>query len=294
MFRRVLLGMSVQMWSQLTGVNIMMYYVVYVMEAAGIGDPLHAATINYVLNVVCTLPAIIYLDKWGRRPSMLLGSFFMMVFLLIVGGLEGYYGHEHFSSDGPLAAITWILSDNPAASSAVVACSYLFVCTFAMTWGPTSWTYPSEIFPSQIRAKAVSLATATNWAWNCALAFAVPPLLWSINWKLYMVFATLNGLAFIHMFLAAPETKGKTLEEMDEVFDSGGRPWRSRKAESRLDRLARDIANGHVKVSAPQLLYSAEPKGSIATTATTGAGTIRPHAGEIFGSPTNDDIERQE
>lgn len=45
-------------------------------------------------------------------------------------------------------------------------------------------TYPSEIYPAKIRAKAVSLSTATNWAWNCALAFAVPPLLWSINWKM--------------------------------------------------------------------------------------------------------------
>lgn len=72
--------------------------------------------------------------------------------------------------------ITWIVDDNPTASRAVVACSYLFVATFATTWGPTSWTYPAEIFPSKIRAKAVSLATATNWFWNTVLAFAVPPL----------------------------------------------------------------------------------------------------------------------
>ena len=59
-------------------------------------------------------------------------------------------------------------------SKAVVSMSYLFVATFATTWGPVSWTYPSEIFPLKIRAKAVSLATASNWTWNCALAFAVP------------------------------------------------------------------------------------------------------------------------
>jgi MFS family permease len=114
--------------------------------------------------------------------------------------------------------------------------------------GPSSWTYPSEIFPSKIRAKAVSLATASNWAWNCALAFAVPPLLWNINWKMYMIFATFNGLAFIHMFLAAPETKGKTLEEMDIVFESGKWPWQGVPKGSKLDKLVKDIEKGAVKV----------------------------------------------
>jgi len=129
--------------------------------------------------------------------------------------------------------------------------TYLFVCAFATTWGPTSWTYPAEIFPSKIRAKAVSLATASNWFWNCVLAFAVPPLLTNINWKMYMIFATFNGLAFIHMFLTAPETKGKTLEEMDEVFDSGVPAWKGVPKGSRLDQLQRDIEAGNLKIAAP-------------------------------------------
>jgi hypothetical protein len=58
---------------------------------------------------------------------------------------------------------------------------------------------------------------ASNWTWNCILAFAVPPLLWSINWKMYMIFGTFNALAFIHMFLTAPETKGRTLEEVSSL-----------------------------------------------------------------------------
>ncbi|MCJ1259301.1 MFS sugar transporter [Lignoscripta atroalba] len=251
MLKRVVLGMSIQMWSQLSGVNVMMYYVVYVMLAAGIGDILLTASIQYILNVTLTLPAIIFLDKWGRRPSLLIGSFGMMVLLFIVGALEAVYGEPFHADTGPLAAISWVLRGHPAVSKAVVACSYLFVCLFAVTWGPTSWTYPSEIFPSQIRAKAVSLATASNWAWNCALAFAVPPLLWSINWKMYMIFAVFNGCAFIHMYLTAPETKGKTLEEMDEVFDSGRPAWKAVPKGSRLDALQREIEEGTLKVAAP-------------------------------------------
>lgn len=66
-----------------------------------------------------------------------------------------------------------------------------------------------------------------------------------------MIFATFNGAAFIHMFLTAPETKGKTLEEMDEVFDSGLPAWKSLPKGSRLDQLQKDIEAGNLKITAP-------------------------------------------
>ncbi|KAI1149324.1 general substrate transporter [Nemania diffusa] len=248
-FRRVVLGMSIQMWSQLSGMNIMMYYIVYIMEGAQIASPLTTASIQYVINVLLTLPAILYLDKIGRRPALIFGAFFMMVFLFISGGLQAAYGQPN---DGTGSKdITWIVKDHPDVSKGIVAASYLFVATFATTWGPTSWAYPAEIFPSKVRAKAVSLATAANWFWNMVLAFAVPPLLWTINWKMYLIFAAFNGAACIHMALMAPETKGYSLEEMDDVFDSGRPAWKTHKKMSRLDRLARDIELGEVKVSGP-------------------------------------------
>ncbi|KAG4424863.1 MFS sugar transporter [Cadophora malorum] len=263
MLKRVLLGMSIQMWSQLCGMNIMMYYIVYIMEGANIASPLITASIQYILNVALTLPAILYLDKFGRRPAMLSGSFLMMTFLFIVGALQASYGEPNVGDlkDANNSDISWIVHDNKPVSKAIVAMTYLFVCTFATTWGPTSWTYPSEIFPTKIRAKAVSLATASNWFWNCCLAFAVPPLLWNINWKMYMIFGTFNGLAFIHMFLTAPETKGKTLEEMDDVFDSGIKPWKGVKKGSRLDQLEKDIEAGKVKIAAPSRAGKGEDKG---------------------------------
>lgn len=253
MLKRVLLGMSIQMWSQLCGMNVMMYYVVYIMEGANIASPLLAASVQYVLNVALTLPAIVYLDRFGRRPSMLIGSFLMMSLLFVVGALQKSYGVPNKGAliTSKNSDISWIINNNQPVSKAIVAMTYLFVCTFATTWGPTSWTYPSEIFPTKIRAKAVSLATASNWFWNCILAFAVPPLLWNINWKMYMIFATFNGAAFIHMFLTAPETKGKTLEEMDDVFDSGRPAWEAVPKGSRLDQLQKDIEAGNVKIAGP-------------------------------------------
>jgi sugar porter (SP) family MFS transporter len=196
--KRVILGMSIQMWSQLCGMNIMMYYIVYIMKGAGIADELLTASIQYIINVALTLPAILWLDKFGRRPALLTGSALMMTFLFISGALQGAYGHAN--PDKSDKDISWLIGkEHTKVSKAVVAFSYLFVASFATTWGPTSWTYPSEIFPSKVRAKAVSLATASNWIWNCVLAFAVPPLLYSINWKMYMIFGAFNGCALIHV-----------------------------------------------------------------------------------------------
>jgi len=187
----------------------------------------------------------------------------MMTWLFISGALQGAYGEpiKDHGDGNKLKDITWTISPNHSSvSKAVVACSYLFVATFATTWGPASWTYPSEIFPSKIRAKAVSLSTASNWAWNCALAFAVPPLLWNINWKMYMIFATFNGLALIHVFLAAPETKGRTLEEMDEVFDKGIPAWKKTPKTYTLEDLTAAIDKGDEKVEIRHIPKSADAR----------------------------------
>lgn len=71
----------------------MMYYIVYIMEGAQIASPLTTASIQYVINVVLTLPAILYLDKFGRRPALIIGSFFMMVFLFTSGKLRPLASH---------------------------------------------------------------------------------------------------------------------------------------------------------------------------------------------------------
>ena len=128
------------------------------MEAAGIGDPLLQASIQYILNVALTLPAIIYVDRWGRRPSLLYGSLLMMVLMFVVGTLEAIYGEPFHTDTGPLAAISWTLQNNDTVSRAVVACSYLFVCTFAVTWvrlQPLFHAFPLSYLPLT-RSRALS------------------------------------------------------------------------------------------------------------------------------------------
>ncbi|OCB89303.1 general substrate transporter [Sanghuangporus baumii] len=218
--RRVMLGTSLQMWSQLSGMNIMMYYIVYVFRGAGLSGKrgnLIASSIQYVLNVLFTVPAIIYIDRWGRRPMLLAGTAFMGFFLFLVGGLQGRFGEWGMDGNDRI----WMIEDNDSATYGIIVCSYLFVCSFAISMGPVSWTYPAEIFPMKVRAKAVSLSTSANWVFNFALAWAVPPGLENIAYKTYFIFGTFNFACFIHVLFMYPETKGRTLEEIEEVFCQG-------------------------------------------------------------------------
>ena len=106
------------------------------------------------------VPAIIYIDKWGRRPLLLIGTMFMGFWLFLVGGLQGFYGEWGTDDDGDRV---WLINGHKSATMGVIVCSYLFVCSFAITMGPVSWTYAAEIFPMRVRAKAVALSAATNW-----------------------------------------------------------------------------------------------------------------------------------
>jgi sugar porter (SP) family MFS transporter len=219
--RRVFLGMSLQAWSQLSGMNIMMYYITYVFQGAGLTGRrgnLIASAVQYVLNVVFTIPAILYIDKWGRRPLMIIGFSLMAMWLFLVGGLQRGFGH--WDRTDPANPV-WVITGHGGITRAVIVFSYLFVCSFAITIGPTSWTYPAEIFPMKVRAKAVSLSTASNWAFNTALAFAVPPGLANIGSITYFIFGIFNVLAAIHIIFMFPETARRTLEEIEEVFAQG-------------------------------------------------------------------------
>jgi MFS family permease len=226
------------------------------MESAQIGTPLLISSIQYILNVFMTLPALFYVDTWGRRPLMLSGTFGMGSMLFISGALQAVYGQPNTD---PSQESTWVIVNNLPVSRAIVACSYIFVALFATTMGPISWIVPGEIFPNKVRAKAVSISTATNWLTNTILAFAVPPLLNSISWRMYLIFGTFNAVAFIHMYLSLPETKNITLEEMDNLFNRKG--WHTWGIDGRrsstkgrsipLEELERRIAHGEVKVQTP-------------------------------------------
>lgn len=235
MINRTHIGVFTQIWSQLTGMNVMMYYITYVFQMAGKteGTLLLSSSIQYIINVVMTIPALIYVDRWGRRPTLLVGALLMAVWMFTNAGILSTKGFKpdpalHFPKEVQVQV-------TGSASTALIACTYLFVASYAPTWGPVSWVYPPELFPMRERGKAVALATSANWAFNFALSYFVPPAFENLNWKVYCIFGTFLLAMFLHVFFLFPETAGKTLEETREMFEDprgakyiGTAAWKTR------------------------------------------------------------------
>ncbi|SCU91203.1 LAME_0E11628g1_1 [Lachancea meyersii CBS 8951] len=228
--RKTIVGTSAQMWQQLCGMNVMMYYIVYIFKMAGYSgnQVLVSGSIQYVLNVVMTIPALFLVDKAGRRPVLIVGGIFMFTWLFVVSGLLATYSNpEPNGFDGDDTVRISIPSSNKAAARGVIAACYLFVCSFAPTWGIGIWIYCSEIFNNMERAKGSALCASVNWAFNFALAMFVPSAFKQITWKTYIIFGVFSVCLTIQTYLMFPETKGKTLEEIDQMWADEIPAWKT-------------------------------------------------------------------
>lgn len=214
-----------------------MYYITYVFAMAGYSGNanLLASSIQYIINVLMTVPALLFMDKWGRRPTLLVGAALMMTWMFANAGIMASRGTVVPGGVHNVAAESMRLSGAPA--KGLIACTYLFVASYAPTWGPVSWVYPPELYPLRVRGKAVALATSANWAFNTALGAFVPPAFATIRWQVYLIFGIFNLAMFIHVFFLFPETAGKTLEETQAMFEDphgipyiGTKPWTTKKS----------------------------------------------------------------
>lgn len=197
---------------------LQMYYITYIFTMAGLtSNNLLSSGIQFIINVVMTVPALIWLDRWGRRYPMLIGAFFMCLWCCVNAGLFAAYSTTPPPGKYDTDAISMEIKGMP--SKAVIASTYLFVASYAPTWGPVSWTYPAELYPLRVRGKAVALATSANWAFNFALAYFTPVAFANIQWKTYVLFAVFCFAMFWHCFFLFPETANKTLEEVTDIFD---------------------------------------------------------------------------
>jgi hypothetical protein len=124
-------------WSQYCGTNALTYYIVYIFEMAGLQSQsaLTAAAIQYIINVGMTVPALFYMDRLSRRGVMMAGSAVMAVWLFATGAVMAVYGHsiQNNSPDGS-PAVTWVVN-GMSPTYAIIAMSYLFMATYALTWG---------------------------------------------------------------------------------------------------------------------------------------------------------------
>ncbi|OKL62525.1 hypothetical protein UA08_02415 [Talaromyces atroroseus] len=225
-WKRTMCGMTVQMWQQLLGGNVAMYYVVYIFEMAGMSGntTLYSSAIQYVIFLVTTGIMLPRVDRIGRRPLLMFGSVACMICHFTIAGLMANYGHWVPEVDGN-SILRWSITGPPA--KGVIAFSYIFVGFYGLTWAPGAWIYASEVFPLKYRAKGVGLSAAANWIFNFALAYFVTPAFTNIQWKTYIIFGIFCFVMTFQIFFTYPETAQRTLEEIDLVFDTDVKPWRT-------------------------------------------------------------------
>ncbi|KAG1889677.1 general substrate transporter [Suillus fuscotomentosus] len=222
LWRRTINGMMLQFIQQLNGQNFYYYYGDTFFQSAGAGlSPYIIQTVLGAVSVFGTLPALYFIEAWGRRKSLLLGAAAQAVCALIVAVV----GYTTLAPTGtPTSALT---ARNRAGGDVVIAFAVFQVFSFGTTWGPTPWVYLGESFPLRVRPKSIALGSATNWFWNFMLSFFSPRIVDRIGPMIMMVFFGMLVFGYIYVYFAIPETKGLTLEEVDELYRSGIPPWRS-------------------------------------------------------------------
>ncbi|EAW13754.1 sugar porter family MFS transporter [Aspergillus clavatus NRRL 1] len=232
-WKRTMCGVSVQVWQQLLGGNVAMYYVVYIFQMANMpGDTvLYSSAIQYVIFLVTTGFILPYIDRIGRRLLLLSGSIICMALHFAIAGIMATYGHPVDEIDGN-KNLRWEIDGT--AGKGVIACSYIFVGVYGLTWAPTAWIYASEVFPLKYRAKGVGLSAAGNWIFNFALAYFVAPAFTNIKWKTYIIFGVFCTAMTFHVFFMYPETSRRSLEEIDMMFDSNVKAWQSHKVHDKF------------------------------------------------------------
>jgi SP family sugar:H+ symporter-like MFS transporter len=201
----VWVGIALSVFQQFVGINVIFYYSSVLWQAAGFteSNSLLISVITGVVNIVTTLVAIAYIDRYGRKPLLIIGSVGMAVSL---GALAVVFGTATLKNGLPVL--------HGAAAPIALFAANVFVFAFGMSWGPVVWVLLGESFPNQIRAAALSLAAAAQWVANWVITTSFPPLKdagLGLAYGIYTTFAVLS-LLFVLRFIR--ETKGVELEEM--------------------------------------------------------------------------------
>ncbi|KAF8316829.1 general substrate transporter [Clavulina sp. PMI_390] len=221
-FFRTMTGIFLQAWQQLTGINFIFYYGTTFFKNSGISDPFLISVATNVVNVGSTIPGILAVDRVGRRNLLLWGAAGMCFceFLVAIIGVT-------------------ISVDNKSGQKVLIAFVCIYIFFFASTWGPIAWVVTGEIYPLEIRAKAMSMSTASNWLWNFAIGYATPYLVnpsttgptgmkaANLGPKVFFIWGSTCACCCIFTFFCIPETKGLSLEQIDLLYQNTV-PWKSK------------------------------------------------------------------
>ncbi|WOH39539.1 D-xylose transporter XylE [Thalassotalea fonticola] len=201
----VVIGILLSMFQQLIGINAVLYYAPEIFKTMGSGT--NAAMLQTIMvgavNVVFTLVAIFTVDKYGRKPLMIFGALGMGTAMFALG--FSFY--------------------NGSMGTGVLLAMLVYVACFSLSWGPVCWVLLSEIFPNKIRSMAMSIAVAAQWITNYIVSWSFP--LMNNNSYLteqfnhgfaYWIYGVMSLLAALFVWKLVPETKGKSLEEMENLW----------------------------------------------------------------------------
>ena len=221
--RPLMIGIGLAVFQQITGINAIIYYADQIFAAAGFATlPSQTTVTTWAIggvNVLATLIAIAYVDRLGRRKLLLAGLIGMAISLIVVGVAFQFIGPAAVAA-APGGAAASATAAAPSGAGIVTLLALVgFIICFAFSMGPVVWTVINEIFPGHIRGRAVAVATAVNWG----AAFLVSQLFltligWIGNSATFWLFALFCVLAWVWIYIRVPETKGQSLEQIQEIW----------------------------------------------------------------------------
>lgn len=195
----MIIGFFLAVFVQISGINTVIDYAPKILLAAGveINNALLQTSLVGFINFIFTFVAILFIDKLGRRSLYLIGSMGMVVTLIML-------------------AISFYLKMEGLFT---LICILMFIAFFASCIGPVFWTLLSEIFPNKIRGKALAFASFTQWIFNFLVVLLFPHFLASLGGaRTFLFLAVMSFLQWLFTYLYVPETKGKSLEEIEQIW----------------------------------------------------------------------------
>ncbi|KAJ6534823.1 general substrate transporter [Mycena capillaripes] len=238
-FVRFLIAFFIFFLQQWGGQNSVGYYAPQIFANIGYTGPknsLLASGIYGVVKVVATSIFIFFfVESLGRKMGLFISAMGMGIFFFIIGALLKEFPPPATSSVGKSNP------DPPPASKAMAAMLYLYVCFYSMGWGPLPWVYSADIFPTRTRHYGLAVASGSQWLWNFVQAKVTPGAITSLGYKIFLMFATINIGAMATFALIIPETKGRSLEDMDIIFGATTQEARTANIAARETELDRDI-----------------------------------------------------
>jgi len=194
----IIIGILLSVFQQFVGINMALYYAPRIFESMGAGKDasMMQTVVMGLVNVIFTVIAIVTVDKWGRKPLLMVGSVGMAIGMFAIGTLA-------FLKVIGISTLVFII---------------IYTASFMMSWGPITWVLISEIFPNKIRGKAVAIAVAAQWAANYLVSSTYPAMMEFSSGMTYCIYGIMSVLSFFFVWKMVPETKGKTLEEMEDLL----------------------------------------------------------------------------